>query len=219
MRSVSLMFLSAIVLLAVCKTQLLSQDEQTQTTPQECAKDISSDTGVPVFFPRSSERGDLIWGLSTRSVDYPDSVPVILWIDNPSNKSGYVGTCSGIGQFWGTGIDVFDSTGHRVPMRSELQQNKDSNIQQLMTCGRNIQIEIPAHTCKHTTFSEHALDFFTDLNGEWDFKPGRYFIVPAEKTGTQQVGKPKIVLEINIEKKTLNTYFDKAIQIKTLEAK
>lgn len=150
--------------------------------------------------------GDLIWGLSTRPVDYQDSIPVILWVDNRSDKPAFVFTCSGLGYFWWLDIDIFDSSGHRVPSRHEQKIKNDTNVQLIQVCGRNFQIEIPAHSCMHTTFSQHAFDFFRDLHDGYDLPPGRYFIVPGERTPDfvpveRTVTNPKIALVLNIQKR------------------
>ena len=214
MRGTSLMLLSVIVLLALFSTKLVSQDEQAEATPKECAKDISSDTGVPVFFSRGSYSGiDLIWGLSTKSPDYEDSIPVILWVANPTDKPSFVATCPNLSYFWLNGIEVFDSSGHRIASRREIQDRKEDEFRdKIAICGRTLAIEIPPHSCKHTTFSKPDFDFYRDLSGLWDFQLRRYFITPAERTTDympiKRTEKPTISLEINIEKKIPDTFLD-----------
>ena len=208
MLSVFLKFLSAVVLLTICTTKLLPQDEQTQAIPNECAKDVSSDTGTPVFFPLNPiHDANLIWGLSTKLSDYTDSIPIILWVANPTDKPSQVITCPDLSYFWRTGIEVFNSTGNRVTSRKEIQdQNKNEITRKIVICSRTFAINISPHFCKHTTFSKPDFDFYRDISSGWDFKPGHYFISPAERTSEyvpiQRTEKPKIALEINIVPKT-----------------
>ena len=158
--------------------------------PKECAANLSADTGRPVMFP---PRGALTWGLSSRAVSYGEPDSVLLWLFNPKDKPQPVWTCMDIGQFWLSGIDVFDSSGHRVLTRAEEKDKgfpglKDVNLYScLVSCARNFTIDIAPHSCAHTTFSASAYDFARDLRNYYSLPPGRYRIVPAER---EQACKP-----------------------------
>jgi hypothetical protein len=104
-------------------------------------------------------RGSLTWGLSTKETPYPELIPVFLWLYNPTDESDSVSTC-GIDQFWLSGIDVFDSSGHRVLSREEKGEKKarDSGRTTMMVYSANIAIVIPPHTCMHNSFPNPAYD-------------------------------------------------------------
>jgi hypothetical protein len=149
--------------------------------PAECAKDVTDDTGLPVMLP---SKGPLTWGLSTRPAAYGDEIPVILWLDNPTDKPQPVWTCMNIDWFWLSGILVFDSAGQRVLNVSEEKQFRESGTKppagrELMGCTRNFPINIPPHTCMHGIFSQPAYDFVRDLRTYYSLPPGRYFIAQA----------------------------------------
>jgi hypothetical protein len=157
-----------------------------QPLPKECAANLSADTGRPVMmFP---SRSALTWGLSSRTVTYGEPVSVLLWLFNPTDEAQPVWTCMEIDQFWVSGIDVFDSSGHRVLTREE-EKNKElaasgKNMPLsacMFSCTRNFTIDIAPHSCAHTTFSAPAYDFARDLRTYYSLPPGRYRLVPAER--------------------------------------
>jgi len=158
--------------------------------PRQCASGVSADTGQPVMFPR---HGELSWGISTKPVHYGEPVSILLWLDNPTDKPQPVRTCMDIDYFWATDIDVFDSIGNRVLSRKEDKNNKAGNagMELGFSCTRNFPVDIPAHTCAHGTFSSLAYDFSRDLSRYYELSPGRYFVVPAERTrGGKPVNRP-----------------------------
>lgn len=196
--------------------------------PQECAKDVSKDTGRPIMLPR---RGDLQWGISSRPAIYGEKVPVLLWLYNPTDKPQPVWTCMQIDYFWLLGLDVFDSAGQRV---LDIQEEKDKERERARKadlnlldwppanntnltvqflsqtsdcpfgCDRNFPIDIPPHTCVHGTFSNQAYDFARDLRNYYSLSPGKYFLVPGErgqhcKHVRKTLPDPKTGLEITIE--------------------
>jgi hypothetical protein len=154
--------------------------------PKKCAESVSPDTGQPVMFP---SQGPLTWGISSQPTHYGEPLPVLLWLDNPTDKPQPVWTCASIDGFWISGIDVFDSAGHRVLSLNEEKQKKVGApvMEMLSGCSRNFPIDIPAHTCAHTDFSSFEYDFSRDLRSYFDLSPGQYFIVAGERT---RDGKP-----------------------------
>jgi hypothetical protein len=142
-----------------------------------CAKDASADTGQPVMFPG---HGSVRRGLSTRPARYGERLPVLLWFDNSGDVPTSESSC-GIDWFWSTGIAVFDSRGHRVLSRVEEEDRKtDRKPERLMSCTRNVPIEVPKQSCLHTSFSEPDHDLSVDLSKLYELPPGRYFVVPVE---------------------------------------
>jgi hypothetical protein len=151
--------------------------------PKKMAEQVSPDTGQPVIFQLP---GPLVWGLSTKTVAHGDPIPVLLWVYNPTNKPQAVSTC-GIDRFWSSGIDVFDSSGQRMLTLFEQQQMQDPNIINLFLCSRDIDIDIPPHSCMHGRFSKLDWDFGRDLRHYYSLPLGRYALVPSEK---DQAGNP-----------------------------
>jgi len=150
--------------------------------PEECAKSVSADTGSPVMFP---SRGPLTLGVSTKTTHYGEPIPVLLWLSNPTDTAQPVWSCGGIiDDFWYSGMDVFDSAGHRVLSRDEEKQRKSGTLptQRVQVCGSTVETYIPAHACTHSTFSSQASYVSHDLHKYYELPPGRYFIVPAERT-------------------------------------
>jgi hypothetical protein len=153
--------------------------------PSECTADVSADTGRPVMF--RSERG-LIWGLSTKSVPYGETIPMLLWVCNTTDRPLPVMTCGDIDRFWLEGFDVFDTSGQRVV---SLREENEKKIREsggftegggcLSFCTRNFPIDIPPYSSVHATFSNPNYDFVRDLRTYYSLPPGRYFIVPSER--------------------------------------
>jgi hypothetical protein len=152
--------------------------------PPECTPDLSADTGKPVIF---RHLGSLIWGLSTKPVPYGENIFMLLWVCNTTDKPLPVMTCEDIDRFWLDGLDVFDSSGHRVLSRREENDKKlrDSNKFApggcFFSCTRNFPINIPAHSCLHASFSNPNYDFVRDIRTYYSLPPGRYAIVPSER--------------------------------------
>jgi len=145
--------------------------------PKRMAEQVSADTGQPVIFQRP---GQLVWGLSTKAGTYGDSIPVLLWLYNPTNKPQAVATCSDIDWFWFS-IDVFDSSGKRLLSLSEQKSMQDPNVVVLFMCSRNFTFSIPPHTCMHGAFSILNRDFARDLRESYSLPTGQYVIVTSEK--------------------------------------
>jgi hypothetical protein len=166
---------------------LEQQREKTkEPVPQECQKEETLDTGEPFMLP---SHGDLKWGLSTRTTVYGETVPVLLWIYNPTDKPQSVWTCEGLDYFWLYGLDLFDSAGRRVLRTGEKSDESIPESENFrgspgdcgFGCGRNFPIEIPPHACVHGRFSHLDHDFSRDLQSYDSLPPGRYYLVPAKK--------------------------------------
>ena len=169
-----------------------------QPLSKECAEVVSPDTGRPVMFP---SEGPVIWGLSSKPSPYGSGTPVLLWLLNASDKPQGVMTCSSIDWFWQYGVDVFDSAGQRVLRRVNEQSSKGAQFN--FVCTRNFAIEIPPHSCMHTTFTERAYDLSRDLQRYYMLPPGRYFAVPAkrdqnDKPVTRMVTDPADALAVTV---------------------
>ncbi len=151
---------------------------KTPSLPKEMAEEVSEDTGEPVVM---RQLPGITWGLSTKPVSYGDPIPVLLWLYNPTDKPQGVTTCGDIDNFWEFDINVADSAGRRMLTRAEQKQARNTEIENLPLCGRNLLIWIPPHTCIHGTFSKLEHDFARDLNEYYSLPPGKYLITPAEK--------------------------------------
>jgi hypothetical protein len=151
------------------------------SVPSGCTADVSMDTGRPVMF-RSV--GGLAWGLSTKPIPYGEAVPVILWVCNTTDAPKDIMTCSDIARFWRGGIDLFDSSGHRVLNQEEENQKKlresggaPVSIGSGMPCIDSA-INILPHSSIHGSFSKSD---YLSLRAPYSPPPGRYFIVPSER--------------------------------------
>jgi hypothetical protein len=147
------------------------------------AEEVSANTGPPVLLQRP---GPLVWGLSTKAVAHGEPVPVVLWLYNPTNTNRGVGTCD-INDFYSSGIDVFDSSGHRVSAVSEQPAAQDPHTVNLplRSC---FGFAIPPHTCMHGSFSQPGqFGLVRDLLQYYSLPPGRYVIVASER---DQAGNP-----------------------------
>lgn len=179
--------------------------------PRECEQSVSADTGQPVMFPR----GRLLWGLSTKPVTFGETLPVVLWIYNPTDEPLRVMTCGDIEVFWQLELQVFDSTGKRVESRAEEKRRAEEERskvdgrplpQEMWICLRNIAITVPSHACLHGSYSTADYDFVRDLTNYYLLPPGRYSLVPAAKPEMQSVpgagskSGPKVALEITVKK-------------------
>jgi len=109
----------------------------------------------------------------------------LLWIENTTDQPQSVATCTDIDRFWLDGIDVFDSSGHRVPSLTEEKEKKPPPGKTLpgwiLVCTRNFAIQIPPRTIMHGTFSSLPYDFSRDLTTYYSLPPGRYIVVPAKR--------------------------------------
>jgi len=181
------------------------RDEQREAAakllPKECRDSVSADTGRPVMLPSG---GALTWGLSTKPMPFGEAVPVLLWFYNPTDKPQPVWTCQDIDWFWQDGIDVFDSSGHRLLSRAEEEIKKTPGSEIIRACTRNFPIDIPPRSCAHGSFSKPEYDFERDLQRYYSLPPGRYLIVPAERTKdykpvTRTMIDPKIGLRVTVQ--------------------
>lgn len=157
--------------------------------PKECEKEITADTGRPVMFFTANP---ISWGLSTRPVPVGEPDPVLLWLFNSTDHPRSVMTCSDIDWFWGA-LDVFDSQGRRVLGPEEQKRRRSAGkiegitggIEGLWVCSRNFGIEIPAHACMHTTFTNAAYDFARDIRRYYQLSPGQYVLLPGMTNPTK----------------------------------
>lgn len=198
----SLRQIVTLTLFSLAATSLAQNVSNPNVIPKECAKEISTDTGHPLMF---LERNGLIFGISAKPFNFADDpISIVLWIDNPSDKTLSAMTCSDIGYFWREAMDVFDSSGHRVRSKGEIEQERLGHSDWIDICGRNFGIEISPHSCQHSTFSAPLNDLSRDLRSNYDLAPGRYFIVPSARTPQHRpvertVINPKVGLTIDIQ--------------------
>lgn len=143
--------------------------------PQECANEVSEDTGRPIMFP---SRGSLQHGLSSHSSRYGKPVPLIEWTLNPTDASVTTMGCGDDGWDWFNDVDVFDASGNRVLDKAEAASWPFKATRQPPFCTLNVPVTIPAHTCWHGAFSTHA---YADVRDHYSLSPGEYFLVPAAK--------------------------------------
>ena len=152
------------------------------TVPEQCALSITPDTGQPIF-PFSGNRSN--WGISTTPTAYGQPVPLMIWIDNPTDQPVPVFTCRDLEYFAATAFDVFDSAGHRIldqPEAQAAQTNSSIPTTRAFACTRNFAINIPAHTCAHGNFSAPSYDFVKDLSRFYSLSPGTFSIAPSART-------------------------------------
>src|SRR5262249_267160 len=87
---------------------------------------------------------------------------------------------SDIDLFWHYGIDVFDSSGHRILTKAEERARPNPQNRDLQKCTRNVPIPIPPHGVLHGNFSNMGSRLSRDLRTEYDLVPGKYVIVASE---------------------------------------
>jgi hypothetical protein len=170
--------LAGLTLLVVAPVDTLGQSSVPPPLPKEMAEQVSDDTGRPVIL---LQRGEILWGLSTRPAAYGQPIPVLLWLYNPTDKPQGVTSCGDIGWFWSYEIHVFDFSGEYVHSNKEQQLATDPSLMDLPVCGRNVIIYVPPHTSMHGNFSKPAPDFVEDLSAHYSLAPGRYAIARTEK--------------------------------------
>ncbi|HEY4379686.1 MAG TPA: hypothetical protein VGN01_05030 [Acidobacteriaceae bacterium] len=147
------------------------------TIPEQCAQDITPDTGQPIF-PFSGSRSN--WGISTQPAAFGQPVPLIIWIDNPTDQPLPVTTCNNLDYFFIYSIDIYDISGHRVhDKQQETTAHATSAPERPFSCTSNMTFTIPAHTCSHGNFSQRV---FRDLTTRYTLPPGRYSIAPSTRT-------------------------------------
>lgn len=166
----------------------------TEPVPKECADAVSADTGQPVMLMRIAA---LTWGVSTRPTPYGEPLPILVWIDNPSDEPQFVASCSGIGGF-SEETEVFDSSGRRMLRFEERRRrNPDFGI-----CTSEYPVKIPAHTCPHGTFTDQLsgdgmgsrLKF--NLTPTYDLLPGNYILAgrtPKQRNADLEASVPTTV--------------------------
>jgi hypothetical protein len=130
----------------------------------------------------------------------------VLWIQNPNDEPVEVMSCGDIGWFWIDEVEVLDSGGTRVMSRreerdfAERKRNPKSFVPPVAHyCNMNVPITIPAHACKHGSFSNPNNDFVQDLNQYYTLPPGQYFVSPLKRDGGRFV-RTNIKLPITVLK-------------------
>ena len=171
---------------------------------EHCADGTSADAGPPVMFHL---RGVLSMGVSTKPAPYGAPILVLLWIENPTDEDTGVAECSTIAEFWESGIDIYDSAGHRVIDREE-EYLKEKGLYEegisSLICQSQREIAIPAHRCIHGSFSSPEHDYswndwvlWTDLSFRYELPPGKYYIV--ERTWPRTPFDPRNGLAVTVE--------------------
>jgi hypothetical protein len=148
------------------------------TIPEQCAQAITADTGQPIF-PFTGNHSN--WGISTQPIAYGQPVPLNLWIDNSTDQPIPILSCSDLELFTIRSINIFDSAGHRLLSKSDIQAGQ-TNAPARLGCGLNSAISIPAHSCAHGSFTQPSNDFVKDLRRLYNLPPGIYNVVPAVRT-------------------------------------
>ena len=147
----------------------------TAPIPKECADGASANTGQPVMLERTRIQ-TLTWGVSTKPARYGQTLPIVIWIDNPTDESQFVATCGLITGFSEL-TELFDSSGRRM-FRYEERRPRNPGFG---VCTSSFSIKITPHTCLHGTFSDlyggGAESFLQyDLTENYNLLPGKYII-------------------------------------------
>jgi hypothetical protein len=145
--------------------------ESNTAVPPDCNKPELLTRGRPVM---AKKRNDVSFGLSLERHEFKpgDEIRLHVWVDNAGNTPVDVLTCSDLELFKSSGFDIYAQDGHRLLSRSELDLQKrcPKGFELGASCGRNLSIEIPAHTCR----TGDDYDFSTSLTARYDLAPGRY---------------------------------------------
>jgi hypothetical protein len=131
--------------------------------PTECRSQADLKTGIPVFF--SAKKG-VRYGVSVETNHFFKSnpVPLHVWIDNATDKTIGLGSCS---MFQNRGIDVWSNSEQRMLTRQDFEAGGPRS--EANQCSADIKISVPAHGC--TTASELY------LNEMYSLPPGVYTVV------------------------------------------
>jgi hypothetical protein len=166
----------------VLASAVQSQSTAAPSVPADCAKEVSSDTGQPVFFPR---QGALLWGLSTRPAINGSAIPIAIWIYNTTDKVESLDTCS-IQEFFQSGFDLFDSSSWEILSKSDEELYRAEIaagrlLSSAYVCTANGIVTIQPHACLHGKFSSFDRIYTENLADLYSspLKPGEYFLVPA----------------------------------------
>jgi hypothetical protein len=155
-----------------------SREEKSASTapiPKECADGASANTGQPVMLERTRLQ-TLTWGVSTKPARYGQTLPIVMWIDNPTDESQFIATCGLIIGF-SERTELFDSSGRRM-FRYEERRPRNPGFG---VCTASFSVEIAPHACLHGTFfdqpsvgAESFLQY--DLTENYNLLPGKYII-------------------------------------------
>lgn len=152
--------------------------------PADCRKNVSEETGTPVMFV---SRGDLEWGLATRSAAMDKGVPVTVWIHNRSDKPVPLFTCSDVENYLFSAFDVLDSSGRVVLTKREAEERKAGKTlgmraRGVMACDSNVIFEVAPHSCASGSLTRPSPFFTMQLAAHYAIAPGTFFLVPTPAT-------------------------------------
>jgi len=179
--------------------------EISKPVPGRCSAADFKVLGKPIMLEESVN--SLQFGLSLASAKFVwhQSVPLHLWIDNPTDTDHSVMTCSTLDYFWSGGFDLYDAYGHRLLRKFEVEQRNRQELQKnnsftalgcMMICSANGPLTIPARSCRNGTEPGLAYHFNRDLAQMYDLPPGTYYVVPsARKNDGQGCRKPPSTLD------------------------
>jgi len=148
-------------------------------TPPDCNKPELLAMGQPHM---TSLWQQLQIGLSIASRNFVagQEVPLHIWLDNTSNETVSVMSCSGLDYFKAYGFDLYDGYGHRVLRKREIKQKEqcktNPHLTDIWVCSMNVLIPIPAHSC--VTGSGYL--YTAMLSELYDLPPGEYTVHPHE---------------------------------------
>lgn len=158
------------------------QEEQGSTPklakplPADCAKADFTNTGRPVMF---AARNGVAMGISVArdTLARGERVPLHVWIDNQKDQPAQFFSCD---MFWGWGVEVWDTYGHRLLNNTEIAEREAREsgkvLHQVRACTANISFSVAPHTCENPSLAAHEL--------KYDLTPGQYVITEAPPKAT-----------------------------------
>lgn len=157
--------------------------------PQECAKEVTLETGVPFMFP---SQDPIQFGLSSRPSAFHDGAPVAMWISNPTNNEIELMSCGDMDRFFIGGFDILDQNGNRVLSKQEVKTGH-AVMRELMACNSNVAVNIPPHSCNHGIPDKSS---YYKLGSMYTLPAGHYEVVPRLKEGEQRLTTTGLAVDV-----------------------
>lgn len=176
--AIAIVGLSVTVGLGIRANASSPLSDRTPHDSRDCTQAQFLANGRPIMMPL---RDDIGIGISLAQGEFKTVEPIELhiWIDNRGGDPAGVFTCMDLERFRTNGIAIFAQDGHRVLSQDEEKARKEcaANPQRatqwgVWSCGRNILLDIPAHTC----VTKNNYDFEFNLTNRYYLPPGKYAI-------------------------------------------